>query len=158
MKEVEIQSKIRDELCQGGTRVYRNNVGSGLVISHKHSFTKQAIISKMIDLAVKLGARASRIKFGLHEGSGDLIGYKQVTITPDMVGTTVAVFLSVEIKTDKGRPSEAQARWLEHVNSFGGLAIIARSPDEARKLVDGRAFGVRLSPSNQQQGESNAQP
>ena len=55
----------------------------------------------------------------------DLIGYRQVKITPEMVGRTVAVFTSVEVKTDRGRPSEAQVRWLEHLQSAGAIAIIA---------------------------------
>lgn len=147
MRESEIQSKIRDALCSGGTRVFRNNVGSALVVSHRSSSAKQSIISKCIELATKLGAHASRIKFGLHEGSGDLIGYKQVTITPEMVGRTVAVFLSVEVKTDKGRPSEDQVRWLDHINQAGGIAIIARSPEGAKEGVDAHFSGVPCSQS-----------
>lgn len=149
MREAEIQSKIRDALCSGPTRVWRNNVGQGIVISHKHSFTKQAIISKCIELAIKLGAHAARIKFGLHEGSGDLIGYRQVKITQEMVGRTVAVFTSVEVKADRGRPSEAQVRWLEHLQSAGAIAIIARSPEEAKEGVDGAVIGVPCSTSTQ---------
>ena len=152
MREAEIQAKIKDALCTGPMRVFRNNVGAALLISHKHGFTKQSIISKCIELATKLGAHASRIRFGLHEGSGDLIGYRRVTVTPEMVGREVAVFLSVEVKTSTGRPSEEQVRWLEHIQSVGGIAIIARSPEQATEGVD--AAVREMSGSTSTQGES----
>jgi hypothetical protein len=41
------------------------------------------------------------VQFGLARGSADLIGLRTVTITPDMVGQQVAVFTSIEVKTQK---------------------------------------------------------
>jgi ribosomal protein S19 len=42
---------------------------------------------------------ADPVQFGLCKGSADLIGWKRVTVTPEMVGSTVAVFTSIEVKT-----------------------------------------------------------
>jgi hypothetical protein len=45
-------------------------------------------------------------------GSADLIGYRSITITPDMVGQQVAVFASIEVKTPTGRIRPEQQQWL----------------------------------------------
>lgn len=86
---------------RGNTRLFRNNVG-----------------------AYK-GKDGQWIQFGLMKGSGDLIGWETIEITPDMVGTKIARFLSVEVKAEKGgRISEAQKTWSDRVNGAGGRAII----------------------------------
>ena len=140
--ESKIQTDIRDKLSNGRVRLFRNNVGQGLMINHKRSFAAQAIITKVIDLVRSLGGHAQRIKFGLAVGSGDLIGYRRVTITPEMVGRDVAVFLSCEVKTEKGAIREEQFRWAAHINSVGGIAVIARSLDAARAELDKPFIGV----------------
>ncbi len=69
-------------------------------------------------------------------GQGDLLGWRTITITPDMVGGQVAVFLSVECKREKGgRASEDQLHWLGAVQRAGGIAGIANSPDAAKKII-----------------------
>ncbi|MCP4393211.1 MAG: VRR-NUC domain-containing protein [Alphaproteobacteria bacterium] len=97
-----IQHEIKTELCKGDTRVFRNNVGM-----------------------------MNGVQFGLCKGSADLIGWKTIEITEDMVGQKVAVFLSVEVKTPNGRIGTHQQKWMDIVNKNGGLALIARSPEEA---------------------------
>lgn len=66
------------------------------------------------------------IKFGLCVGSSDLIG-----LTP------TGRFLAVEIKTPTGKPTPEQTRFLEAVRARGGIAGIARSPEEALDLLRG---------------------
>ena len=78
--------------------------------------------------------RGRMVRFGLHPGSADLIGWRTVTITPDMVGQQVAVFASVEVKTDSGRVKPEQQNWLEQVTKAGGLAVVARSPEQAAEF------------------------
>ncbi len=141
--ESKIQTDIRDKLSHGRVRLFRNSVGAGLMISHKHAMTGQSIISKVIDMCRAAGAHAQRIRFGLAVGSGDLIGYRRVTITPDMVGREVAVFLSVEVKTAKGPVREEQYRWADHINSVGGVAVIARSLEQAQELLDKPFIGAQ---------------
>ena len=72
---------------------------------------------------------------GLHKGSADLIGWKELTITPEMVGSTVAVFLSVEVKSAKGRVRPEQETWKNNVNRCGGIAIVARSAEDAQSQI-----------------------
>lgn len=80
--------------------------------------------------------RAHRIECGLFPGSGDLIGWQTIQITPDMVGRHVAVFTSIEVKTRRGRMREGQLTWLSNVAQAGGNAGIARSPEDARTILD----------------------
>jgi len=124
MSEKNLQNQVFVRLnSRRDVRVFRNNVGVG--------FMGTVIVedgSKII-----LG-NARRIRFVLHEGSADLIGWKSVKITPDMVGKTAAVFISVEIKTAKGVMSKAQKNWLEQVRAAGGIAIEAREILQVDKI------------------------
>lgn len=78
---------------------------------------------------------ARKITFGLIPGSGDLIGWRTVEITQDMVGQKVAVFLSIEVKTNTGKVGALQKHWRKMVNEAGGIAIVARSVSEAKEKL-----------------------
>jgi len=58
--------------------------------------------------------------------ASDLIGLKAVKITPEMVGSTVAVFIAVEVKLPSGRVQQNQINFLEMVNKLGGKGVICR--------------------------------
>ena len=75
------------------------------------------------------------MQFGLCKGSADLIGYRTITITPDMVGQQVAVFLSIEVKNPTGRIRPEQQAWMETVQAAGGIAGVARSVEDALRIV-----------------------
>ena len=113
MSEQAIQQRIRLACSRGRVRLWRNNTG------------------RLRD------ERGQLVTFGLCPGSADLIGYRSVTITADMVGQTLAVFAAVEVKTPTGRPTPEQTAFLEHVTAAGGLAGIARSVEEARQILGG---------------------
>ena len=85
---------------------------------------------------VMLGA-PRRVTFGLAPGASDLIGWKPVTITADMVGSTLAVFAAVELKQAGGTHpvTEDQRRFLDAVERAGGVAGVARSPEQARLVL-----------------------
>jgi hypothetical protein len=80
------------------------------------------------------------VTFGLARGSADLIGWRTITVTPAMVGTRLAIFTSIEVKTPTGRIRPEQQAWLEAVQQAGGIAIIARSVPDAE---------LALSPTSQ---------
>ena len=113
MSEQAIQQRIRLDCSRGPVRLWRNNVG------------------RLMDQSGR------PVTFGLCPGSADLIGYRTITITPDMVGQRIAVFASIEVKTPTGRPTPQQTAWLEHVTAAGGLAGIARSVEDARRILGG---------------------
>ena len=63
-------------------------------------------------------------------GAADQIGFYSMTITPEMVGSKVAVFTAFEIKTPTGDVREDQLRFLESVRSRGGISCVLRDPEE----------------------------
>ena len=110
MREKQIQNAILG-LSRGLVRIFRNQVGS---------------------YELKDGRRLSS---GLCKGSSDLIGWKSIRITPDMVGETVALFVAVEVKQPGERPTPEQRLFLEAVRNAGGIAGVATSVQEAEKLL-----------------------
>src|SRR5262245_34779935 len=52
------------------------------------------------------------ISTGMANGAPDLTGWRSIVITPDMVGTTIAQFVGVEVKRHDGKLSEDQRRFL----------------------------------------------
>lgn len=109
--EQSIQQQIRLACSTGPTRLWRNNVG------------------RLLD------QQGRPVTFGLCPGSADLIGYRTITITPEMVGQQVAVFAAVEVKAPTGRPTAQQSAWLEHIRAAGGKAGIARSVADAQAIL-----------------------
>lgn len=111
MTEQQIQQQIRIACSNGPVRLFRNNTGT---------------------LRDQQGRPVS---FGLCKGSADLIGYRTVTVTEEMVGQQVAVFLSIEVKAAAGRLRPEQQQWLEAVQAAGGIAGVARSVEDAEALL-----------------------
>jgi hypothetical protein len=75
------------------------------------------------------------VTFGLARGSADLIGWRTVVVTPEMVGQRIAVFTSIEIKLPNGRVRPEQHAWQRTVSAAGGIAGIARSVQDANELL-----------------------
>lgn len=122
MKESPVSKKFRLNVSRShpNVRLFRNNVGMGF-------------FGKITRETKKIMARMgfSLVRVGLIKGSGDLIGWESIEVTPDMVGQRVARFLSVETKrTRGGRLSDEQKNWLDQVNAAGGRAIVVNNPEE----------------------------
>jgi len=109
--EQSIQQHIRLTCSTGATRLFRNNTGT---LRDQHG---------------------RPVSFGLAKGSADLIGWRTVTITPEMVGQQVAVFTSIEVKSERGRVKPEQQQWLDAVLSAGGIAGVARSVEDALRIT-----------------------
>jgi hypothetical protein len=113
VSEALIQQQVRLALSQEGAVTFRNNVGA------------------------YMDDNARLVRYGVcNPGGSDLIGWKPVTITQDMVGKKLAVFLAVEIKGPKGRVTEDQANFMRAVLNAGGIAGVARSPEDAVMLIN----------------------
>lgn len=120
--EQHIQQRIRLDCSRGPVRLWRNNTG------------------RLRD------ERGQLVTFGLCPGSADLIGYRTVTVTPDMVGQQLAVFAAVEVKSPTGRLTPEQAAFIEHVTAAGGIAGIARSVEDAQAILGGWRSGRASEP------------
>lgn len=110
MSEMTVLRRVMDACCRGPVRLWRNNVGA-------------------------LEDKTGRIvRYGLCKGSSDLIGYRVVEVTPDMVGQRLAVFVALEVK-DKGRLTAEQAQFLAVVRGAGGIAAEVRSVEDAERAL-----------------------
>ena len=69
------------------------------------------------------------------QGMADLGGWRPVTITPEMVGSTIAQRLEAEVKTSTGRATKEQRAWIDAVNKAGGRAGVVRDEDDMRALL-----------------------
>ena len=113
MKEQQHYDRIRAAHAGRGV-LFRNNVGTAY----------QGQMGSISGDRVLLYPRF--VEFGLCKGSSDLIGWTEITITPDMLGKRIAVFTAVEVKTKTGRVSVEQKRFIKNVNDAGGIAKIER--------------------------------
>lgn len=112
MKESNIQRLVMLAASDAGVTLFRNNIGA---------YTTP---------------EGYRIKYGVgNPGGSDLIGITPVIITQDMVGRTVGVFTAPEVKTDTGRPTQAQLNFIRVIKENGGIAGIVRSPDDLLELI-----------------------
>ncbi len=128
MSEAALGRNIQVALAKLGAKLFRNNVGkfwTGRAIE----INEEGIIDVHPGDVVLRHAR--RVASGLPVGSGDFIGYKPVVITEKMLGQRVAIFTSAEVKLPKGKTTEQQDNWRSVVGTDGGIAIIARSVEEA---------------------------
>lgn len=110
MREQAVMQRVMLAASRLGWKVFRNNVG------------------------VLTDRRGVPVRYGLCPGSSDLVGWRTVTITADMVGQDLAQFVAVEVKTETGRLTDQQRAWLASVQDAGGVAIVARSE---KKFVEG---------------------
>ena len=108
--EAYVQNKIRLAVGSGDVRLFRNNTGA------------------LLDMQGRL------VKFGLCKGSSDLIGFRSITITPDMVGQKIAVFSAIEVK-DKGKVTVDQKNFINIINNAGGYAGVAKNVNDAKKIL-----------------------
>jgi len=61
---------------------------------------------------------------------------------PDIVGILPdGKFLAIEVKTAKGRLSPHQERFIQNINDAGGLAFVARSPED---VIDKLGLKARM--------------
>lgn len=132
--EKQIQTDIRLELGMlPNVAMFLNPVGNGVTGSKIVNISKPGpVMLQPGDIVIRKGRRVS---FGLSKGSSDLIGWRTVIITADMVGKPFAQFTGLEVKTAKGRPSDEQVSFMDALRAAGGCAGIVRSAKDALGLV-----------------------
>jgi len=121
-----IQNQIRNAVASLA-HVFRANVGRGW----------QGVVNRRAEGYVEL-RDARPFSTGLPVGFSDLFGWQSVTVTDDMVGTVIARFVAIEVKSDRGRVRPEQAAFIKAVNDAGGIAGIAHNESEAVSLLSPR--------------------
>lgn len=92
-------------LQTGFSRYFRNNVGVARYTDEK--------------------GHKRVVRYGLANGSSDVIGWTTVRVTPEMVGRDVAIFTAIELKRGKDTLSEDQINFGRAVIAGGGIAMVA---------------------------------
>lgn len=105
----------------------------------------QGVVVFRNNVGVCVYPNGSHVRYGLFNGSSDLIGWESIVITPQMVGQTIARFLAIEVKKLGRDATEDQQRFIDRVNLAGGKAGVAHSADEAENLIKGNASELRGS-------------
>lgn len=120
MNEHDIQNLIRIEFSRlyPNALLFRSNVGQAWTGS-KFIHNKQDRTLTIYD--------PRPFNTGLPDGFSDLLG---------VLPGGKALFL--EIKTPKGKPSEAQTNFLAQVSSVGAIAGVARSIEDVIKIINGK--------------------
>lgn len=112
-EETDITNRIMLAISPLGARVFKNVRGLFLTLDGKR-----------------------KVRAGLQfDGASDLIGFTSVTVTPEMVGRKIAVFTALEVKTQKGRASGAQEKFINLARYHGAIASVVRSDAESASVI-----------------------
>lgn len=115
MREKDVQNNLILHASQIGLTLFCNNVG------------------------MYKDQRGNVIRYGLCNGSSDLIGWTPVTVTPDMVGKKIAVFTAVEVKLNKNgkyKATDLQKAFISAVKSAGGFAGVADCNKDLEDIIN----------------------
>lgn len=127
MKETNIQKLVHLASAKFAT-MFRNNTGMGWVGKIVKKWTLKTPTGETDTFITIKNPRP--LHAGLCEGSSDLIGWRSVVITPEMVGKRIAIFTALEVKTETGKPSQEQTNFIRVLNNSGGIAAIVKSENE----------------------------
>ena len=119
LTEASVQTRVRARATQRGGMLLRNNVGA-----YKDQFGN----------FIRYGLANESKKMNKRTKSSDLIGIYPLTVTPQMVGSIVGQFWSVEVKEScwkyRGNEHEAaQLHFIELVLALGGRAQFCSNED-----------------------------
>ena len=115
MREKDVQNNLILHASQIGLTLFCNNVG------------------------MYKDQRGNVIRYGLCNGSSDLIGWTPVTLTPDMVGKKIAVFTAIEVKLNKNgkyKATDLQKAFISAVKSAGGFAGVADCNKDLEDIIN----------------------
>ena len=129
-REHEIQNEIRNALA-GKALIFRANVGQAWQGSKVDKLPGRKIVIH----------NARPFNTGLPPGFSDTFGLVSEEITPEWYernkGKKVAIFVGIEVKDEGKKPTEKQTNFIGAVNDNGGRAGVARSVDDAMRIVAG---------------------
>ena len=113
-----IQTEILLAASAKGYILFRNNTGMGWTGDTERLSDGSVLIRNPRPLHA-----------GLCKGSSDLIGWRPLLVGPEHLGSRLAQFAAIEVKTKRGRATAEQANFLRVVGEAGGIALLSRSPE-----------------------------
>lgn len=144
MSDNSFLNRILLACSRGPVRLFRHNVGMGWVGKLERPSRPVQVTVFPGDVVIR---QARPLQAGLTPGGGDLIGWRTVKVTPDMVGDEVALFVSLEAKEGTGRLSAEQKTWRDQVQAAGGIAEEVRTVEDALRAVGAyRSSGNAATP------------
>lgn len=133
--ETKIVHEVMIAVTKAGGRAFKNVRGGMYPIASIKPLLAAIFKAKWADV-VKLARSIHPLLAGLcAPGSSDLIGWTTIIVTPDMVGRKLAIFTAVEVKTEDGVVDPDQYKFIDVVTEAGGFAGVARSPQDALKIM-----------------------
>ena len=116
--EAPVVKRVLLKASELGLRLFRNNRGLFYTLDKKRK--------------VRAGLEA--------EGSSDLIGIKTITITPEMVGKEIGVFLAVEVKKPSWKKvstttEENQQNFINQVIKRGGMGFFINNHEDLEEKI-----------------------
>lgn len=110
--EASILMRIRKRFNQGPVRLFRNNSG------------------------IAEYANGAKVRYGVGgPGAPDLIGFKTITITPEMINKKIAVLVCVEVKRVGKKATAEQKNFITAVLAAGGFAGQAESESQVEDIL-----------------------
>lgn len=129
-KEAKASQVVRLRATAWGCRVFRNNSG---------------VLMNEVGIPVRFGLGNESKAINKELKTGDYVGWTPVTITPEMVGKTLAVFTNLEAKPEgfihresynKNQREFAQNKFNELVNCAGGIAGFACNDGDVDRIIN----------------------
>lgn len=133
MSEADLMRRLQKLASTLGARLFRQNTGMAWVGKVERGYPGKRVVLGAGDVVIR-NARPFHAGFS---GMSDLGGWVPVEVTPDMVGSTVATYCQVEVKSNGGRPTKEQLAWIEAVKRAGGRAGIARNENDLAAILFG---------------------
>jgi hypothetical protein len=125
--EADLYAPILTEWSVGTTRLLRVNAGQAW---------QGEIVERSAQRLVLLNPYPIRLAT---PGVSDLIGFTSINVASLYHSNIerVAIFCAIELKSERGRVNPEQRAFIEVVNRAGGRAGVARSVEDAGRIIAG---------------------
>lgn len=130
-----LTNQIRAATSKLGSRLFPMTVGKFYGPFHRGTrYTRtQTITVQAGDVLIRQGHMVS---VGL-PGMSDLVGFTPHVVSVEDVGKTVAIYTACEVKAGEDRMRPGQPEFIAAVIKNGGRAGVARTPEDAVRIVRG---------------------
>jgi hypothetical protein len=140
--ETTLMHRIMFAASRGNIRLFRQNVGMAWAGRVEKFPAPRTVHVTPSDVVIR---NARPFHAGI-EGMSDLGGWKTITVTQDMIGRRIAVYVAAEVKVPKKHATPEQQGFIDAVLNAGGIAGVVRSEDDAMRLLGTGTAGTAGAP------------